>query len=231
MRLLPFISAVSLALGVSAASAMTDQNNGSYTLSYDETTSFGGLSGWFTSGNAFGDTAGFNWNVPLSVALISNGGAPNSLTFDLPSFTITANAGWLLGNPEGFFGNMVFTQIGGATTSVTLAGTVSVDGGPAMPFSELVGDVQSPASLPGIFVTGYYAGTYGPVMTGFSTLAFSGGTITLASEGGSFAAITAQPQNQLRVSFNAAAVPEPETYAMLLAGLGLVGWLAKRRSA
>ncbi len=28
-----------------------------------------------------------------------------------------------------------------------------------------------------------------------------------------------------------AAVPEPETYAMLLAGLGLVGWMARRRKA
>jgi hypothetical protein len=27
----------------------------------------------------------------------------------------------------------------------------------------------------------------------------------------------------------AAAIPEPETYAMMLAGLGLVGWMAKRR--
>ena len=28
-----------------------------------------------------------------------------------------------------------------------------------------------------------------------------------------------------------AAVPEPETYAMMLAGLGLLGWAARRRKA
>ena len=28
-----------------------------------------------------------------------------------------------------------------------------------------------------------------------------------------------------------AAVPEPQTYAMLLAGLGLLGWVARRRQA
>lgn len=32
-------------------------------------------------------------------------------------------------------------------------------------------------------------------------------------------------------NLNVAAVPEPETYAMLLAGLGLVGWARRRRQA
>jgi hypothetical protein len=32
-----------------------------------------------------------------------------------------------------------------------------------------------------------------------------------------------------RYSFNVSAVPEPESYAMLLAGLGLLGTLARRR--
>lgn len=32
-------------------------------------------------------------------------------------------------------------------------------------------------------------------------------------------------------SFQVAAVPEPETYALMLGGLGLVGWMARRRKA
>ena len=41
-----------------------------------------------------------------------------------------------------------------------------------------------------------------------------------------------QPPAGLRVEFSTstiAAVPEPETYAMLIAGLGLVGFAARRR--
>lgn len=31
------------------------------------------------------------------------------------------------------------------------------------------------------------------------------------------------------VNFTVAAIPEPETYAMMLAGLGLMGFMARRR--
>jgi hypothetical protein len=37
--------------------------------------------------------------------------------------------------------------------------------------------------------------------------------------------------DNIRVSAPVAAVPEPETYAMLLAGLGLMGAIARRRKA
>jgi hypothetical protein len=36
-----------------------------------------------------------------------------------------------------------------------------------------------------------------------------------------------QPENWH--GFNVAAVPEPETYAMMLAGLGMIGFMARRR--
>lgn len=42
---------------------------------------------------------------------------------------------------------------------------------------------------------------------------------------------TITPSASYSGDINVSAVPEPETYGMLLAGLGLVGWLARRRQA
>lgn len=60
---------------------------------------------------------------------------------------------------------------------------------------------------------------------------FVGGVNYVAQIG----AMAPYPNYGLRVTLNVAAVPapvpEPETWAMLLAGLGLVGWAARRRQA
>jgi hypothetical protein len=39
------------------------------------------------------------------------------------------------------------------------------------------------------------------------------------------------PMGEIRGFLHAAPIPEPETYAMLLAGLGLIGAIARRRRA
>ena len=72
----------------------------------------------------------------------------------------------------------------------------------------------------------YYPNTLGASFRGFvSDTAFSSIVLTEGTSGGGLGIETFQMDN-LKY---AQAVPEPETYAMLLAGLGLMGFVARRR--
>jgi hypothetical protein len=226
MKLKPLVAAVALLGGISAASATTSLNAGPYTVSYDETTSFGYLSSWFSSS---GDMYGFSWTVPNSVQVASTG-APVNAPFDLPSFTVSANPGWSLsGGFTAFLGNLSFTEVGGATTGILAYGDIAVDGGPATSLSGGLGWTATTTD-PG-YLLGYFGDTYTAPIGAFSTLAVSNASIVLSATGGSFSSISAQPQNKLEFSFTAVPVPEPETYAMLLCGLAAVGWVARRRQS
>lgn len=206
------------------ASATTTFNGGAYSVTYDETTtSFGSISSWFGGG---GGLVGFSWSVDPSVNVTSIGGAPASATFAVPDFTIWVNPGYALsGALTSSLGNIVYFQSGvGATTSITATGSMSIDGGPvvALPAGALTQTPSSPS-------LGFFSGSTSVPLGGFSSFAVTGASITLNAMGGSFAAIGAQPQNKLTFEFTAVPVPEPETYALLLAGLGMVGLLARRR--
>jgi hypothetical protein len=224
MKLKSITAAVAL-LASGLASATTTLNAGSYSVTYNETTAgFGWISSWFTSGS----NVGFEWSVDPSVNVTSVGGAAASATFAIPDFTITVNPGYTLSGPlTGSLGNIVYFLNGsGATASLTATGTVSVDGGPAttLPSAPLAQTVITPSF-------GYFAGTTSAPLGTFSSFAVTGASITLNASGGSFASIGAQPQNKLKFEFTATPVPEPETYALMLAGLGLVGFMARRRQA
>ncbi|MDO9164781.1 MAG: FxDxF family PEP-CTERM protein [Rhodoferax sp.] len=77
-----------------------------------------------------------------------------------------------------------------------------------------------------------FAGIVGEELT-FSSYMLTGASLASASFAQSASAYTlAEAGASLNGSFTIAAVPEPQTYAMLLAGLGFVGFMARRcRSA
>lgn len=223
MKLKYLASAAALFISGLAA-ATTTYNAGAYSVTYDETTpGFGWISSSFTAG---GGAVGFEWSVNPAVNVTSVAGAPVSATFAIPDFTITVNPGYALsGALLASLGNIIYSQAGaGATTSMTATGSVSIDGGPVttLPSSPLSQTVIN-ANL------GYFADSTSVPLAGFSSFAVTGASITLSASGGSFASIGAQPQNKLKFEFTANAVPEPETYALMLAGLGLVGLIARRR--
>lgn len=225
MKLKSVLAAATLLCTAGVASALTSQNFGSHTLVYDETTAFSFLSGSFTSG---GGGAGFSWTVPNS-ANVASFGPLNIVTVNLPSFTVTANAGWALSNASAFLGNITFTEVGAATTQIILHADVSLNGGAPVTLTDNLPWTPLPGG-PG-YLTGFFADTITAGPGGFTTLSVTNAHIDLSAVGGVFSAITAQPQNKLEVSLVAVPVPEPETYALLLAGLASLGWLSKRRQS
>jgi hypothetical protein len=128
-------------------------------------------------------------------------------------------------------GTSVITASGTQFTSEPLVVTVTGD---TITANFTRADFWRPAAFNG-FVLENLSKSFGTIslssmtnMVGFTTANFvaSGSLLTVNWQG-----LTFTPSTQ--VIFNVAtlaAVPEPETYAMLLAGFGLVGAVARRRS-
>lgn len=145
--------------------------------------------------------------------------------------------------PDGFMASSAYL-----TYSFTHGGTLSTDGikGPPYSFSFTEGQPLGSETLqPGeslIFEFGSYAPSNGPVATGtyfgseLSVMAVFTDDTQPDPYGGPGAAngwdiylTIASTCDDCFQRTVVTAVPEPETYAMLLTGLGMIGWVARRR--
>lgn len=123
------------------------------------------------------------------------------------------------GAPSSFFDTFNFTIGAGGTLS---ASAVSISLGNLLNITGLTGQLWNNSHPNGTIDYGTFAGNnttfnFGPLAAGNYHIDFTGTANGLAG-GGYLAAVSV------------AAVPEPETYALLLAGLGLMGTVARRRS-
>jgi hypothetical protein len=208
-----------------APAAMVTSNFGGYSVTYDAGTSFSGID--FNSSGG-GGSVGFGWNFAASSVSNSGGTIIGSTTIALPDFTINANPGYTLSGPlTGLVGNLSYTSFGvGSSVAVSVTGQVSVDAGPASPLTlNLVATQSGPFS-------GTFAGSTTMATNGFTSVQFSGGVLAAALNApAGLALLDTQPQNFISLSFIAIPVPEPEAYLLLLAGLGLIGAIARRRGS
>jgi hypothetical protein len=87
------------------------------------------------------------------------------------------------------------------------------------------------SSLPFILVANTPPANDHILQVTFSGLSAAGGGITIGAFDSFEQGLSGARRNIVSGSVIAAAVPEPETYAMLLAGLGLLGYIVRRKRA
>lgn len=223
MKIRALIALLALSAATAAGAATKINTYDSFTLAYDDASIFGVPSISFGSS---GNVVGFGWSLPTSVNVVSYGGGSVSNTFAVPDFVITANSGYSLSGLTASVGNLAFTEVGTATTGATASGIVSVNGASGVAFGGAL--TKTTTSSGGGYSSGYYSGSTAAVSGSFSTLAVTNGELILSATGGVFANISSNPQNEIRFGLIASAVPEPGSYAMFLAALGMIGLISRR---
>ncbi|CAN5888302.1 hypothetical protein BH11PSE8_BH11PSE8_32880 [soil metagenome] len=107
-------------------------------------------------------------------------------------------------------------------------GTVSIAGSGPLPLADTPGNaLQYLSNNPGSSSSGIGASYDAHFSTTLNNLAAGAYTVTFAKTPG---LLTSLKVDDVQITTIAAAVPEPETYALLLAGLGTIACVVRRRS-
>jgi len=174
---------------------------------------------WAHDYNTWDHVSASDWTSPISASLGAASASADSDFFLVASIT------------GGGYGTSNTYRNGEFTLS---AKTLAVFSAPAM--AAINGSqgsyavAQLSVSGPGAFGSGHqnahslvdaYDWDWGPVLSDSGILNVSFVNLTNGNLAGQFHAS----------AYAAAPIPEPEAYALLLAGLGLVGWMARRRQA
>ncbi|MFC0166919.1 FxDxF family PEP-CTERM protein [Pseudoduganella danionis] len=194
--------------------------------------------------------------IALAATLISTSALANTVSLQNASFEINTvgnwygygnvAAGWsftgggaVSHNGTPWYGNTLsgdYFAVLQNTASISQTFSNSSAASYTIGFDMALRPYYSTGQVVSVSLDGHTLGTYDAASTGWN--AFTTGAISLAAGSHTLTFAGLNPHNASdtsafidNISMNVAAVPEPETYAMLLAGLGLVAGVARRRKA
>lgn len=215
---------LAVGLGNGAVAATQTLIGDHVTFTYDDA-----LVGLFGTPEVSGDTIFFS---PTTFFAKSTDGSGIGFTNSTLGIGVKANAGYKLTGvdltEQGDY--WLFAPLGASAMGVGVSGQIRVRDTTTL--AEMTDSISTVAPL----TTVGFSSVDWTATAGTSFAAWQSQAVKLTIENLLVAYTTAAPtlafieKKYVGAEISVVAIPEPETYALLLAGLGLVGWAARRRT-